>query len=55
MSYPGTSHNAVSIRTNHIGDPSAITSYLVGNKKYLYINPDKPEFVGKKKFFCRIE
>jgi len=47
LSYPGTSHCAVAVKTKNIGNPDSVTYYKDSDENYLYINPDKPDLAGR--------
>lgn len=47
LSYPGTSHCAVAIRTDKSVDKPAMKEYNIENKSYIYLNPDKPDIIGR--------
>lgn len=47
LSYPGTNHYAVGIKTDHGADPSVVTFYNKDDTIYFYINPETASFVGR--------
>ncbi len=47
LSYPGTSHCAVAIREDKSVQKPVMKEYGVENKSYIYLNPDKPDIIGR--------
>lgn len=48
ITYPGTNHCAVGVRSEKTGDPAFLTSYQKNDTTYIYISSDNPAFIGRK-------
>lgn len=48
ITYPGTNHCAVGVRSEKTGDPAFLTSYQKNDTTYIYVSSDYPTFIGRK-------
>ncbi|WP_181391669.1 tetratricopeptide repeat protein [Methanospirillum lacunae] len=47
LSYPGTNHCAVGIRSDKSVNKPVMKEYTIDNMSYIYVNPDNPDIIGR--------